>query len=394
MPEILVCGAGKIGRGFIGQLFHRAGWSVRFVDGVAAVVDGLNRERRYRVDIAGRPELTEYIPVAGACRLDDAAALAAAVARADLIACAVGAPNLAGLAKALAPALRRRDLAKPLDWLICENADKPAETLRKTLLEGAEPALAEFVASRLGLVETQVLRSGMPADPEIAAREPLAVKMHDWWTLPCDAEAFRGAIPQVEGLRPRANFGNELTRKIYTFNGLNGPISFLGWANGYRVLHEAARAEALQPLLRGVAEESGHGLIREFGFDPEEHRAFQRIAWEKYRDASLADAIERNARDSARKLGARERLLGPATLCLKHGREPVAYAAAIAAAIAYDGSDDAGTRAVRETLAREGAAGVLARHCGLAPDAPLARLVLDAWTRRAHLVTSSTAGKA
>lgn len=391
MPEALVLGAGKIGRGFIAQLLHRSGWRVSFADASAPLAAALVAAGGYRVDIAGRPDATERIPVASACALADAPALAAAVARADLLACAVGAPNLATLAAAMAPALAARDHARPLDWLILENADRPAETIRTALLAHADTATAAFVRERLGLVETQVLRTGMLPDADVAAREPLALKMHDWWTLPCDAEAFRGAVPAIEGLRPRGGFGNELTRKIYTFNGLNGPISYLGWQAGFRVLHEAARAPALQDALRQVREESAHGLIAEFGFDRDEHATFQRLAWDKYRDPALADAIERNARDSARKLGARERLIGPASLCLKHGREPLGYAQAIAAAIRYDGSDDGGTRDVQQVLRRDGVAGVLARFSGIAHSHALARLVIDADARATARVAAGGA---
>lgn len=387
MPEILVLGAGRIGRGFIAQLFHRAGWRLSFADANPALVVRLRAERRYRVQIAGRPEGDEWLPVHDAVDLADAAGLAAAVARADLLACAVGAGNLAALCAAVAPALAARDRQHPLDWLICENADRPAAGIRAALGAAADPATAAWIAQRLGLVETQVLRSGMDADPALRAREPLALRMHDWWTLPCDADAFRGPVPAVPGLQPRPRFANELQRKIYTFNGLNGPICYLGAAHGHRLLHEAAHDPALAAVLADVRAESAHGLVAEFGFDPAEQAAFAGLAWAKYSDPALADPIDRNARDSARKLGARERLVGPALLCLRHGREPRGYAAAVAAALAYRGQpDDAGTARVQADLAALGPAGTLARHAGIAADHPFTTLVAAAWTAAGHAV--------
>ena len=386
MPEILICGAGRIGRGFVAQLFHHAGWRVSFADSSVSLAAALRATGGYRIEIAGRPELGERIPVADAVSLSDAPALSAAVARADLLACAVGAPNLVPLARALAPALTARDHSQPFDWLICENADAPAQQIRTTLSEGAEPGFAAWVATRLGLVETQVLRSGLTADSELLARDPLTVRMHDWWTLPCDGEAFRGPIPVVTGLQPRSGFARELQRKLYTFNGLNGPIAYLGWANGERILHQAVLAPALQPLLAMVREESIQAVVRGFAVDQAEQRAFQDVAWRKYTDPALNDSLERNARDSARKLGTRERLVGPALLALEHGITPHGYAAAICAAIAYDGSDDPGTKQVQADLAAGGPVAVLQRHAGLASDHPLTRLVLAAWAQRVHLV--------
>ncbi len=386
MPEILILGAGKIGRGFIAHLAHRSGWKVSFADAAPGLISALQHAGRYRVDIAGRPEASEWVPVHDACTLTETERLAAVIARADLLACAVGAGNLRALAQAVAPALiERAAMRTPLDWLILENADQPAKLIREELLRaaaGQEPA-STWLQQGLGLVETQVLRSGMPHDASIAAADPLAVKMHNWWTLPADKDAFRAALPAITGLQPRGEFAHELRRKLYTFNGLNGPISYLGWINGYSLLDQAARSSELEPLLRQVQEESAHGLIREYGFDPLEHAAFQRIAWDKYRDSALADQIERNARDSARKLGAHERLIGPAALCLKHGRQPLGYAIAAAAAVRYRGSDDPGTRSVQDTLASTGMAGVLAQHSGLGEGSELARLIIAADARQA-----------
>ncbi len=381
-PIAVIVGAGKIGRGFLGQLLHRGGYALHFVDGAAAVVDRLNAERRYRVDIAGRGE-HEYIPVAAAYRLDQPQAVGPAIAAAEVIVTAVGAANIAGAARFLAPLIAARAPGTPLNWLICENADQPAQLIRSTLLAGDDGRIARLLERDLGIVETQVLRTGMDADPAVAAREPLAVRMHDWWTLPCDGDAIRGPAPSIPGLQPKPDFAHELTRKVFTFNGLNGPISYLGHANGHVLMHEAATAPELQEVLAGVRDESGHGLVSAFGFDPIEHRAFQQLAWTKYRDPALSDAIERNARDAARKLGARERLVGPAALCLEHGREPRAYAIAIAAALAYDGSTDAGTLRVQATLRSAGPAAALAEFAGLAVDHPLSRLAVDAFTRRA-----------
>ena len=65
--EILIVGAGKIGRGFIGRLFYRSGFRLWFVDVSPGLVDRMNSEKKYRVDIAREgTDVTEYIHLAGA----------------------------------------------------------------------------------------------------------------------------------------------------------------------------------------------------------------------------------------------------------------------------------------------------------------------------------------
>lgn len=378
MKSALVWGAGKIGRGFLGQLLQQSGYRLFFVDADAGLAERLSSARGYTVEIAGAPERSERVSLEGAFSVTDETQIREALAHVDVLVSAVGARYIEDAASVVAPYLAARRRA--LNWLICENAVGPARRIRDVLTTRAGVGLPE-----LGLVETLILRSGMPPDEALLARDPLGVRMSDWWTLPADADAFVGEVPPIRGLELRSPFANELTRKLYTFNGLNGPIAYLGHAGGFRYLHEAATAPALERLFSEIHAESAHGLLAEFGGDSDEHRRFQAVAWNKYRDPVLADTLERNARDSLRKLGPEERLVGPASLCLKHGRPPTAYAAAIATAIAYDGSDDPGTRRVQELLERGGVREVLRSVCELSDDSPLAALVESAWRRRGAL---------
>lgn len=50
--EVLIIGAGKIGRGFIAQLFYNSGYKLWFLDASKEVVGLLNKEKKYRIDIA------------------------------------------------------------------------------------------------------------------------------------------------------------------------------------------------------------------------------------------------------------------------------------------------------------------------------------------------------
>src|ERR1035437_2736221 len=47
--KLVIFGAGKIGRSFIGQLFSRGGYEVVFIDVFKPVIDELNRRGNYNV---------------------------------------------------------------------------------------------------------------------------------------------------------------------------------------------------------------------------------------------------------------------------------------------------------------------------------------------------------
>jgi mannitol-1-phosphate 5-dehydrogenase len=382
--EVLIIGAGKIGRGFIAQLFYNSGYKLWFLDALKEVVELLNKEKKYRIDIASEgKDLTEYIEVEGAFTLDDKEKVAEVLSDIEIIVSSVGAANIEKVTRFIKDILIATNRKKLLNWIICENANNPAKKIRDILFQNADPEFEEFVNSKLGLVETQVLRTGMPAKEEIIIKEPLALRMQDWWTLPLDKDAFIGRIPEVKGFIPKTNFANELVRKLYTFNGTNGPIAYIGWANGYKILHESALAYA--EFFREIQEEAAFGIINEFGLNEKEQREFMALAMKKYTDPTINDQIERNANDTKRKLSKEERLIGPALLCLKYGKKPNAYAKAIAAAYHYTGSKDEGTQEVQETISQSGIEEAIKKYSSINEASALYDLILESYKSKSFI---------
>lgn len=389
--NVLIIGAGKIGRGFIAHLFFRSGYKIWLVDASKEIVDLLNKEKKYRIDLASEEnDTTEYVNIEEAFTLDDKEQIADLITSVDIIASSVGANHIEKLAAYMKDVFIQSQRSSPLNWIICENANNPAKKIRAVLLQDAPPDFEDFIRTKLGLVETQILRTGMSAKEEVARKESLALRMQNWWSLPLDKDAFVGAIPNVEGFSPKVNFQNELTRKLYTFNGTNGPIAYIGWANGFTIIHEAALA--YPQFFREIQEEAAFGLINEFGLDEQEQREFMAEAMKKYTDPALNDQIERNAADTKRKLSKEERLLGPALLCLKHGRTPYYYAKAIAAAYAYKGSDD-GTQQVQEAIKEMGISNAIKKISEIDESCPLYDLIIEAYDSKSFIFHSANTVK-
>jgi len=105
----------------------------------------------------------------------------------------------------------------------------------------------------------------------------------------------------------------------------------------------------------------------------------------KYTDPAINDQIERNAADSRRKLSKDERLIGPALLCLKHGRIPYAYAKAIAAAYHYNGSNDPGTKEVQQTIREEGIEKAIKKFSCVDESSELYNLILKSYESRSFI---------
>ncbi len=132
-------GAGKIGRGFLAQLYARSGFETVFVEARADLVASLNRHRACWLEWTDGARET-IAPVA-AIDAQDAEAVAVAFARAEVASTAVGVNALPQLAPLIAAGLRRRaaENPKPLNLLLGENALEAHTRLHDALMQTLAP---------------------------------------------------------------------------------------------------------------------------------------------------------------------------------------------------------------------------------------------------------------
>jgi mannitol-1-phosphate 5-dehydrogenase len=106
--KIVVFGAGKIGRSFIGQLFGCAGYRVVFVDVDSLLVDRLNQRGSYPVMIKGGQEHEIIVPNVSAISAFEVDKVAEAVASASILSVNVGKNALAKVVPMIAGGLKIR----------------------------------------------------------------------------------------------------------------------------------------------------------------------------------------------------------------------------------------------------------------------------------------------
>ena len=107
-------------------------------------------------------------------------------------------------------------------------------------------------------------------------------------------------------------------------------------------------------------------LCRELGFSEDEMAEWRWTILGLLENPYIEDSLQRLGADSRRKLGAYDRLTGPARLCAKHGKPPVQLAKAIAGGYSYE-NDDPGTHAVRGFVRAHGFEAALAEFSDLHP---------------------------
>jgi mannitol-1-phosphate 5-dehydrogenase len=378
-PKLVQFGAGNIGRGFIGQLFADAGYELVFVDVRPEIVAALNERGRYRLRFVG-PRRFEEREVGPARAVDgrDGEAVARELADADLACTAVGVAALPHVAPAIALGIRYRVASgnqAPLDILLCEN-QLDVSSLLRTWVSFELPADQALLIDRVGFVETVVSRMVPELSSEERAADPLMVVVEDYDRLYANAGWFRGPVPRVPGLQATRRLHTLFVQKLYTHNLGHAIAAYLGYAADYTYIHEAIADASISCHVQGAMEESGAGLVARGGLTAEEQANYARGLMARFANVALRDTVVRVGRDPLRKLRRDDRLIGGALYALEAGVEPKNIAAGIAAALRFDGPGDPSAAELQRRLGESGAAGVLRDVCGLAPEHPLARLVL------------------
>lgn len=378
----LIFGAGKIARGFIGDVLFISHIPFVFVEKSDALCDLINERGRYHVNVFGAPEKSVDVTGARALKFSDEDEIVRQIASVDCIFCSVGGKNLGGVAPFLVKGLKARaKTGKPINLLTCENWTKPADVLKDAVYPNLSDEEKKYFDEKVGFTEAVILRSGIDATEEQKAIDPLWVNTQDFWDLPFDASRIKAPMPKgMKCLHPMEDFGGFLLRKFYTYNAANGTTSYVGALLGYEHIAEAAYDPFIVNLLDGedgIYKETSTALCNKTGYPFDEQWAFTRTSLHKLQDRNIIDTIERNARDPIRKLGPNDRLVGAANLCLEEGVEPNALSYSIAAAIYYHSPSDPIAVSLENMRKEKGVDYVLENVCKIDPKSHLADLIRD-----------------
>ena len=373
MKQAVMYGGGNIGRGFIGALMSRSGYEVTFVDVAVPVVEELQSRRCYPLRIVsseGNTDLT--INNVTAVNGNDTPAVAQAIARCDIMATAVGARILKFIVPNIVAGLRQRwaEGGKPLNIIICENlndANKIIEGMIKEQLTDAEKAKFD---ETVGLVEASIGRMVPVQTEEMKDGEPLRVCVESYGFLPVDKAAFKGEIPQIEGMVPFEPFDFFIKRKLFIHNMGHATTAYLGGLLGDEFVWQSIGNPTIRLIAQNAMTESAMALSRHYNVPLEGILLHITDLIGRFGNKALGDTCARVGGDPARKLSPADRMIGSSLLALEEGITP-AYIAVGAAAGIKRYLDEAG-----EAQSLAAAEKVLAEVSQLSADAPLAKLIL------------------
>ncbi len=340
--KVVIFGAGKVGRGFLADLFFRAKWQITLVEVNPQMLRLLQKNNSWTIIRLKDENETDFISDVEIVDGRDNKAVASAIEGADLLCTAIGGGHLQKWIEGIQVPILNRLQKGCIDIIFAENHSQPAQFVREILLQRNIPNM-DSLFPRLGLVQAQIMRSCIePSKAQVEKYGPLTIRVQDHDTLPLDADSMVNSdvLLEVPGLKPTANFSLELTRKVFTYNAINAVVSYLGSLKGYEFLADAANDTEIALIAQASGIEASNALIEAHGFVEVEQLKWATQALLKYQDRRIVDPIDRQCRDPIRKLGPKDRLLGPMLLAIDAGQSCPNLAIGFAAALAYDPSDE------------------------------------------------------
>ena len=360
MRKAVIYGAGNIGRGFIGQVFHDSGYEVIFIDINQTIIDALNFRGGYTLRVVGNSgDEDTFIDNVRGIDGRNTEAVVDAIAAADLMATSIGVSILPRIAGSIAAGLKRRAAqgnAQPLNILLCENLMHAARHMRDLLA----PHLEGELLLRTGLVEVTIGRM-VPALPaEMFALDPTLVQVERFCTLPVDVSKFVGEVPALAHTEYITPFAICEEKKLYLHNMSHALSAYLGYHKGYSYLWEAAEDDGIRAIARDAMKHTASAIAEAYSADEAAMDRFAEELLERYRNRRLGDTIERVAKDPMRKLRPDDRLIGAINRCKAQGKPYDSILMGVAAALAYRPDEE-----LQAALQNEGVPGFLKSHCGL-----------------------------
>ncbi|TDT51917.1 mannitol-1-phosphate 5-dehydrogenase [Fonticella tunisiensis] len=379
MKKAIQFGAGNIGRGFIGALLAQSGYHVVFADVNQMIVDQINKDKEYWINVLDKEVKKEHIENISACNVNDEL-LINHIIEAEIITTAVGPRVLPKIAPVIAEGINKRHKDGKefyLNIIACENMVGASEFLKEEVLKFLNEEEVEYLNKYVGFPNSAVDRIVPPSQGNRDSILQVDVEAFHEWIV--DITGFKGDVPQINGMEVTDRLIAYVERKLFTLNTGHAITAYLGFLKGYKTISESIADANIYHYVKGAMEESGAALIRKHNFDPDMHAKYIEKILNRFSNPYLRDEVLRVGREPLRKLGREDRLVKPLLTALGYGIECKALILGIAAALHYENPEDEQSMELRNMIREIGIAKTLEKVTGISEDTEVGNKIVEVY---------------
>lgn len=360
MKNVLIVGAGRLGKGFVGETFFNAGWSISFLDSDPKVIEELKNKGRYTVRVHKTDAVVDNV-VKGyeAFNTDDSYEVMDKFLQTDLIMFPLYPKDFESAAKYLSKCFEKQYEQYP---------DKKKTLICLTNKNHIIPQITKYFRENLDNVETRNW-----FDKHVIIRDSIVRRSTDAetnYSTNLITTAVASLLIQspvsvdfsdVKWLELRENIGMLKDIKVFTINGPHAATAYYGYLKGYETIPEASNDLDIAQLIKGVHDTTVEAVMKEYPVTREEIKELEYLPEAKN---EMPDSISRVAYDPIRKLSPHDRFMGVVDLCKKHNLNYDAITKAMACGFAYKNTDDKNSLEIQSSIQKKGIEETVARYIG------------------------------
>ncbi|KAE8380745.1 mannitol-1-phosphate 5-dehydrogenase [Aspergillus bertholletiae] len=327
-------GGGNIGRGFVAEFLHAAGYEVIFIDVMDSVINSLQKTPSYDVtEVSEEGESTKTITNYRAINSKSHEAdVVQEIASADVVTCAVGPNILKFIAPVIAKGIDARTKQRPVAVIACENAIGATDTLHGFIKQHTNPDRLKTLSERARFANSAIDRI-VPNQPPNSGLNVRIEKFYEWavektpfgeWGHP-DIPA----IHWVDHLEPY------IERKLFTVNTGHATTAYYAYQRGKKMIAEALEDPEIRETVHKVLEETASLITDKHEISEQEQKEYVDKIVSRISNPYLEDNVERVGRAPLRKLSRKERFIGPASQLAERGQKFDALLGAIEMALRF-----------------------------------------------------------
>ena len=362
--------------GFVAEFLHKSGYEVVFIDVVDSLIEKLQSQTSYEVTEIG--EEGEHV-----FKIDNYRAINSKheeskvideIATADSVTCAVGPNILKFIAPVIAKGITGRKLEYPLAVIACENAIGATDTLKGFIFDKLDDETKSNIESKARFANSAIDRIVPHQDPDAG----LNVKIESFYEWCVEIKPFAGMQhPEIKGVHFVEDLEPFIERKLFTVNTGHATAAYYGKQRGKALIHEAMHDKAIHDIVRDVLGETAALIVAKHKIDAAEQQKYVDQIVRRFSNPALEDRVERVGRAPLRKLGRKERFIGPAAQLAATGGKVDCLVGAVEMAFLFqDVEGDEESVELAKILKAHSAPEVVTKVCGLEPGQPLYDRVL------------------
>jgi mannitol-1-phosphate 5-dehydrogenase len=368
-------GGGNIGRGFIAELLHDTGYSVVFIDVVDDLINRINGAKSYKITEIGKEgrktkEITNYRAINSKYDMKD---VVDTIADATIVTCAVGPNVMKFIGKPIAEGIVKRTKDKPLAVIACENMINATDALKEHIVKNIPEDFKDL--DKKSEYGNSAIDRIVPTQPADAGLDVLIESFYEWCV---QSTGFKSGHPDIKGVHWVDDLEPYIERKLFTVNTSHATAAYFAYQKGIKTIHEAMADEEIKKEVHDALEETAHLVCDKHGISKDEQQKYVDTIIERISNPFLEDVPARVGRAPLRKLGRKERFIGPAAQLAEKGYDVKNLLQGVEMALRFqnvEGDDE--SKELADILKSSSAEEATTKLTGLDKDHPLFPKVLE-----------------